>query len=88
MENDKLIKLFNIEADCSSIRTDENENEYIERTMSCETFLFCVNQLFKKIPDEEVGKIVEKIAYSQLAEEQSDDFIEKVYLLREFLNAL
>lgn len=35
--------------------------------------------------DEEVLRIVEKIAYHQLREDQSDDLLEKIYLLREFM---
>lgn len=88
MINTKLISLFNREADCSSIRTDENEDEYIDKTMSCETFLFCINKLLESIPDNKIEGIVDKIAYSQLAEEQSDDFLEKIWILKDFLNTI
>lgn len=84
MEREKLIKLFNVEADCSSIKTDEDENEYIEKTMSCDSFVFCVNRIFNSFTDEGIGEIVEKIAYHQLAEEQADDFIEKVWIVKDF----
>ena len=37
------------------------------------------------IADEVIGEIVKEIAYNQKAEDQADDFIEKVWLLKEWL---
>lgn len=40
----------------------------------------------KELPDDdEIGNLVKKICYQQLAEEQSDDFIEKVWIVKEWM---
>lgn len=38
----------------------------------------------KKITDERFEEIVNIIAYKQLSEDQADDFIEKVWILKSF----
>jgi len=48
-----------------------------------------VADVMRSLPsDEEIGKIVEQIAYKQLHEEQADDFLEKVWILKNFVKEL
>ena len=42
----------------------------------------------EEVNDDSIGQIVQRIAYTQLSEDQSDDFIEKVWLLKEWLQKL
>ena len=37
--------------------------------------------------DEKIGELVNKIAYTQTAEDQADDFLNKVWMVKEFLNS-
>jgi hypothetical protein len=42
--------------------------------------------LVRQLPhDEEIGRIVQEIAYKQHHEEQADDFLEKVWILKNWL---
>jgi hypothetical protein len=47
-----------------------------------------VTPVMRSLPsDEEIGKVVERIAYKQLHEDHGDDFLEKVWILKNFLIA-
>ena len=43
------------------------------------------NYSFTEFTDTEIGEIVQEIAYKQHHEEQADDYLEKIYILREWL---
>ena len=45
-----------------------------------------VQPMVRQLPsDTEIGEIVQEIAYKQHHEEQADDYLEKIYILREWL---
>ena len=39
----------------------------------------------KEVSDEEIGILVNEIAYKQHHEEQSDDFLEKVWIVKKWI---
>ncbi len=49
-------------------------------------FLFNIKSMQQKPTDKELEEIVNKIAYTQTAEEQIDDFLNKIHILKEFID--
>jgi hypothetical protein len=70
----------------SHLRTNHDTYaEYLESLIQSQVE---VKERFQFPTDDDIGKIVQKIAYEQLHEEQCDDFIEKIWIVKNWLKAL
>jgi len=47
-----------------------------------------VEKNYGSVSDDEIGELVKDIAYTQHHEEQSEDFLEKVWIIKEWLQSL
>lgn len=81
LDYDEFIAYQKADSD-DHIPIEELMEEYAElKVKNCNT-----PAVSKSLPtDEQLGGIVHKIAYTQQAEEQGDDFINKVWILKNFI---
>ena len=68
-------------------RINENDIEYERRhDADLKNAALPIFDVSKMLPDDEqIGKIVHKIAYTQQGEEQEEDFVQKVWILKNFI---